>query len=171
MEKLGTVGSTLIHVGEKLGIPALDPGRIFVTGGTSVVGYRATKKILQAGHNKVRFGCHYSSRQSGLKLESNGQLVSELNFLGGEFVDFRWSDEATYTSALKGVQTVFCTGKVENQNVERIASQSSAENANCLCDRGGTWNHFAGCVLAVSTGQSSRSLHLLSGRLISCQEM
>ena len=111
MEKLSDVGTTLLHVGEKLGIPHFDPGKIFVTGGTGVVGYRTTKKLLQAGHDKVRFGCHYSSQKEGPK--SNAKLVEELSGLGGEFVDFRWSQDSTYAAALEGVQTVFTTGRVK----------------------------------------------------------
>ena len=56
MEKLENVKTTLLHVGEKLGLPHMEHnlGKVFVTGGTGVVGYRTTKKLLQAGHDKVR---------------------------------------------------------------------------------------------------------------------
>jgi nucleoside-diphosphate-sugar epimerase len=102
LETVGTSLKNLLHIG--------DPGKIFVTGGTGVVGYRTTKKLLQAGHDKVRFGCHYSSQKGGPK--SNEGLVKELSDLGGEYVDFRWSQDSTYAAALDGVQTVFTTGNV-----------------------------------------------------------
>ena len=105
------IEQTLLQVGETLGVPNLDPQRIFVTGGTGVVGYRTTKKLLQQGHPLVRFGCHYSSQKHAPK--SNAKLVKEMSDLGGEFVGFSWSEEATYAKALEDVQTVFCTGKAQ----------------------------------------------------------
>lgn len=111
MEK---IGSKLLQVGDLLRIPILDSParRIFVTGGTGVVGYRAVKKLLLAGHPLMRFGCHYSSQKDGPK--SNVELVHELNEMGGEYADFRWSDESTYGTALRGVHTVFCTAPYVN---------------------------------------------------------
>jgi NAD(P)H dehydrogenase (quinone) len=104
---MNTLGKLAATVGEKLGIPNLDPdsGLIFVTGGTGVVGYRVSKKLLLAGHPMVRFGCHYH----GEKSEANEKLIAELNKLGGEVADFQWSNEATFEKALAGVKTVFCT--------------------------------------------------------------
>ncbi|KAI2513850.1 NmrA-like family [Fragilaria crotonensis] len=103
MEKVkdvvSSLGLVLADVGEKLGIPNLDPtsGTIFITGGTGVVGYRVATRLLRAGYPTVRLGVHHPD------------VAEELGKEGAEIADFRWDNDATYEKALQGVKSVFCT--------------------------------------------------------------
>jgi NAD(P)H dehydrogenase (quinone) len=90
---------TLIQVGEALGIHNLDPesGKIFVTGGTGVVGHRVAARLLNAGYPSVRLGT------------KNPESLADMNKLGAEIADFSWDREETYEKALKDVRSVLCT--------------------------------------------------------------
>ncbi|GKY92502.1 hypothetical protein MPSEU_000220600 [Mayamaea pseudoterrestris] len=89
----------LAHVGEMLGIHNLDPesGRIFVTGGTGIIGHRVALKLLNAGYPQVRLGTS--------KLE----LLEDMGLKGAEIAVFSWDREDTYANALKDVKSVLCT--------------------------------------------------------------
>jgi uncharacterized protein YbjT (DUF2867 family) len=86
-------------VGEKLGIPNLDPagGLILVTGGTGPVGHRIALRLADAGYPTVRAGLH------------NPEADETLGKLGVDVVKFDWKDEKTYAPALEGVKSVMCT--------------------------------------------------------------
>ena len=90
---------TLVSIGEKLGIRNLDsdPGLIFITGGSGVVGHRVALRLLNAGFPSVRLGTH------------DKDTVTEMKDLGAEFAAFAWDQEDTYEKSLKGVKSVFCT--------------------------------------------------------------
>lgn len=96
---LRTSTRTLIQVGEALGIHNLDPeaGKIFVTGGTGVVGHRVAARLLNAGYPSVRLGTQ------------NPDSLADMNKLGAEIADFNWDHPETYEKALKGVTSVLCT--------------------------------------------------------------
>ena len=102
MEKVKDVvsnlGLVLADVGEKLGIPNLDPtsGTIFITGGTGVVGHRVATRLLRAGYPTVRLGVHHPD------------IAEELGKEGAEIADFQWDNDATYEKALQGVKSVLC---------------------------------------------------------------
>jgi NAD(P)H dehydrogenase (quinone) len=89
----------LMHVGEALGIHNLDPepGNIFVTGGTGIIGHRVAARLLNAGYPHVRLGTS--------KVDSLG----DMNKLGAEIADFSWDREQTYAKALTGIKSVLCT--------------------------------------------------------------
>jgi len=100
MEKLiEKTKRTLIEVGEALGIRNLDadPGVIFVTGGSGVIGHRIASRLLDAGYEKVRVG------------SQKAENVQDLHRLGADVVDFCWEREETYAKALVGVKSVLCT--------------------------------------------------------------
>jgi NAD(P)H dehydrogenase (quinone) len=104
-DAVSNLGLVLAEVGEKLGIPNLDPtsGTIFITGGTGVVGYRVATRLLRAGYPTVRLGVHHPD------------IAEELGKEGAEIADFQWNNDATYDKALEGVKSVFCTAPyVEN---------------------------------------------------------
>jgi NAD(P)H dehydrogenase (quinone) len=98
-ESLNKSLTNLAQVGEMLGIHNLDPdaGRIFVTGGTGIIGHRVALKLLHAGYPQVRLGTS--------KLE----LLEEMGLKGAEIADFSWDREDTYANALKDVKSVLCT--------------------------------------------------------------
>lgn len=88
-----------MKVGEALGIQNLDPepGLIFVTGGSGVVGHRVATKLLRAGYPQLRLGAH------------NPTEFADKNKDGAEIADFDWSRTDTYDKALVGVKSVLCT--------------------------------------------------------------
>jgi uncharacterized protein YbjT (DUF2867 family) len=96
---LQKAGVKLMQLGEAFGIPNLDPesGRIFITGGTGVLGHRVTTRLLQAGYPNVRVGAKHPDE------------LAEKNKSGAEVADFAWDQEETYATALRGVKTVLCT--------------------------------------------------------------
>lgn len=98
-EFLKSASVKLLQVGEALGLRNLDPdpGLIFVTGGTGIVGHRVAKKLLDAGYPMVRLGAHHPD------------ALEDLNKLGAEVADFGWDREYTYDKALHGVKSVLCT--------------------------------------------------------------
>lgn len=89
----------LRQAGEALGIRNLDPesGKIFVTGGSGVIGHRVALRLLRAGYPEVRLGSH------------RPDALEEMNQMGAEIADFAWDKEETYEKALKGVKSVLCT--------------------------------------------------------------
>jgi NAD(P)H dehydrogenase (quinone) len=88
----------LFQIGEALGIHNLDPesGKIFVTGGTGVIGYRVAARLLNAGYPSVRVGTQYPDS------------LADMNKLGAEIAIFSWDREETYERALDGVKSVLC---------------------------------------------------------------
>jgi NADP-dependent 3-hydroxy acid dehydrogenase YdfG len=80
---------TLAHFGELLGMQNLDPdpGKIFVTGGSGVIGHRVAARMLHAGYPQVRLG---TSRIDSLK---------NMKEKGAEIVVFSWDNEETYARA------------------------------------------------------------------------
>jgi hypothetical protein len=98
-EKLVREGSVkLAKLAENLGIRNVDPdcGKIFVTGGTGVVGHRVALRFLKDGYADIRLGSH------------RPETLLEMKELGAEVVDFNWDDEKTYGKALEGVKSVLC---------------------------------------------------------------
>lgn len=93
------VGIALAEVGEALGLKNLDPtsGTIFITGGTGVLGYRVAARLLHAGYSTVRVGVPHPD------------VLEDLAREGAHIADFDWDNDATYSQALKGVKSVFCT--------------------------------------------------------------
>ena len=89
----------LAQVGEVLGIHNLDPesGRVFVTGGSGIIGHRVALRLLNAGYPQVRLGT------------SKVELLEDMGLKGAEIADFSWDREDTYTHALKDVKSVLCT--------------------------------------------------------------
>ena len=89
----------LMQVGEALGFQNLDPdaGKIFITGGTGVIGHRVAQRILESGYQDVRLGAHKAAS------------LEDLHKLGAEITEFDWDKEDTYASALRGVKSVLVT--------------------------------------------------------------
>ena len=80
-------------------------GKLFITGGKGIIGYRVALRLLNAGSPSVRIGVRHPEDES----------AQELSKKGAEIADFEWCDEATYASALEGVKIVFCvTPYIEN---------------------------------------------------------
>lgn len=92
-------GQTLVQIGEALGFQNLDPdaGKIFVTGGTGVIGHRVAQRILESGYKDVRLGAHETA------------ALEDLRKLGAEACEFDWDNEDTYAPALQNVKSVLCT--------------------------------------------------------------
>ena len=100
MEKLiAATKRTLIEVVEALGIRNLDgePGQIFVTGGSGLVGHRVASLLLKSGYTSVRVGAREQAN------------VQDLCERGAEVADFCWEREETYVNCLVGVKSVLCT--------------------------------------------------------------
>lgn len=98
-EVIRRTSKTLIQIGEALGIPNLDadPGLIFVTGGTGVIGHRVALKLLDAGYEHIRLGTAHADK------------LADMSKRGAQIADFSWSHEETYEKALEGVKSVLCT--------------------------------------------------------------
>lgn len=85
-------------------------GKIFITSGTGVIGYRVALKLLDAGYQDVRVGIWEGDRQmDDADVSIASQIKTKLVEKGAEVVNFDWKDETTYAAALDGVKTVFCT--------------------------------------------------------------
>jgi len=87
-------------------------GKIFVTSGTGVIGYRVAMSLLKAGHKDVRVGVWMGERDAG---DGKGDhefvdnIVKKLQENGAEVVDFDWTDPMCFSKVLKDVKTVFCS--------------------------------------------------------------
>ena len=81
-------------------------GKIFVTGGRGVLGYRVVLRLLEAGSPYVRVGFRHPD-------DDCAQVLSKK---GAEVVGFDWIDENTFSEALKGVKIVFCEA---SPNIEK----------------------------------------------------
>jgi NAD(P)-dependent dehydrogenase (short-subunit alcohol dehydrogenase family) len=86
-----------------------DLGTVFVTSGTGVIGHRVALSLLEAGHRSVRVGIWKSDREIGGDKSMGQKVAEELAARGADVVDFDWSDEDDFASAVAGVRTVFCT--------------------------------------------------------------
>jgi uncharacterized protein YbjT (DUF2867 family) len=87
-------------------------GKVFVTSGTGVVGYRVAMSLLKAGYKDVRVGVWMGERDAGEGAKSEffvDNIVTVLQHHGAEVVDFDWTDPKCYDRVLKGVKTVFCS--------------------------------------------------------------
>jgi len=87
-------------------------GKIFVTSGTGVVGYRVALSLLKAGHQDVRVGVWMGERDAGEGANNEefvDNIVAILEEKGAEVVEFDWTDPMCYDRVLKGVKTVFCS--------------------------------------------------------------
>lgn len=88
-------------------------GKIFVTSGTGVIGYRVAMSLLNAGHTNVRVGVWMGEREVGPGSNGNhafvDNIVKILEEKGAEIVNFDWTDPMCYSEVLKGVKTVFCS--------------------------------------------------------------
>mmetsp|Transcript_21376 Transcript_21376/g.27637 ORF Transcript_21376/g.27637 Transcript_21376/m.27637 type:complete len:352 (-) Transcript_21376:244-1299(-) len=85
-----------------------DTGKIFVTSGTGVVGFRVALSLLEAGHKDVRVGVWKGDRQ-GMDKSFGDNVAEKLEQMGAEVIEFNWANESDYAFALQGVKTVFCT--------------------------------------------------------------
>jgi uncharacterized protein YbjT (DUF2867 family) len=85
-----------------------DAGKIFVTSGTGIIGYRVALSLLAAGHTDVRVGVWKGDRQGPEEGFGSG-IADILSSKGAEVIDFDWSNETDFAPALEGVKTVFCT--------------------------------------------------------------
>jgi NAD(P)H dehydrogenase (quinone) len=87
-------------------------GKIFVTSGTGVVGYRVAMSLMEAGHKDIRVGVWRGERDAGAgkgNHEFVDNIIKMLEAKGAEVVDFDWTDPMCFDSVLKGVKTVFCS--------------------------------------------------------------
>lgn len=91
-------------------------GKIFVTSGTGVVGYRVACRLLEAGHQDVRVGIwkglattDHDENEENVQEAFANQIAAVLEAKGAEIVEFDWSDIDSYGLALEGVKSVFCT--------------------------------------------------------------
>jgi uncharacterized protein YbjT (DUF2867 family) len=100
-EALRKTARTLALVGEALGLHNLDPdpGKIFVTGATGIIGHRVVLSLLNSGHSNLRVGTGHHRPDD----------LEDLNKRGAEIADFAWNREETFEKALKGVKSVLCT--------------------------------------------------------------
>ena len=71
-----------------------EAGKIFVTGGSGVVGHRIVTKLIQTGYAQVRLGTSVP--------ESLEHMLNQ----GAEVVEFEWKREETYALALRGIKSV-----------------------------------------------------------------
>lgn len=99
-----------------LGVFTFDPniGKVFITSGTGVIGYRVAMSLLEAGHMDVRVGVWRGAREAETSGISNGNsfannVAKALEEKGAEVVNFDWSNEEGHAEILAGVKTVFCT--------------------------------------------------------------
>jgi uncharacterized protein YbjT (DUF2867 family) len=112
MSLLKAAGKTLGDIVPGLGHFTFDStvGKIFVTSGTGLIGYRVAISLLEAGYKDVRVGIWKGDRQGG---EDDPDFASrctyELQNRGAEVIDFDWANDDDYNKAVKGVKTVFCT--------------------------------------------------------------
>jgi uncharacterized protein YbjT (DUF2867 family) len=104
-------GKALADVVPGLGNIVFDPslGTVFVTSGTGLVGYRVALSLLEAGHKSVRVGIWYGDRQIGDDDSLAEKVANVLREKGAEVCAFDWGDASSFSSALQGVKTVFCT--------------------------------------------------------------
>lgn len=110
MSFLKKTGKALADVIPGLGHFTFDPtaGKIFVTSGTGVIGYRVAVSLLEAGYKNVRVGIWKGDRQ-GMDASFGQQVADVLEAKGAEVFEFDWSDESDYPIVLKDVKTVFCS--------------------------------------------------------------
>ena len=112
MSFLKNTGKALADVIPGLGKFTFDPtlGKIFVTSGTGVIGYRVAYSLLEAGHKDVRVGVWKGDRQVGPDGDDFVSGVAKvLEDKGAEIVEFDWENEDGYADALHGVKTIFCS--------------------------------------------------------------
>ena len=102
-----TTGKVSEVIGEKLGLHHTEivTGKLFITGGQGVIGYRVALRLLNSGYPSVRVGFRHP----------DDGCAQDLSKKGAEIADFCWNDESTYETALEGVKIVFCvTPYIEN---------------------------------------------------------
>lgn len=95
-------------------------GKLFISGGKGIIGYRVALRLLNAGSPSVRVGLRHPE----------DECAKELSEKGAEIAEFEWSDEATYAPALEGVKIVFCvTPYIENWAEKFPAFLAACEQA------------------------------------------
>lgn len=68
-------------------------GKVFITSGSGVVGFRVAVSLLEAGHKDVRVGIWKGDRQ-GMDKSFGQQCADALAAKGAEVVDFDWNNDA-----------------------------------------------------------------------------
>mmetsp|Transcript_279 Transcript_279/g.681 ORF Transcript_279/g.681 Transcript_279/m.681 type:complete len:360 (-) Transcript_279:462-1541(-) len=91
-----------------------DLGKIFVTSGTGVVGYRVAMSLLEQGQKEVRVGVYKGEREASSSAGAgDSDFVDNIwNILkdkGAEVIEFDWTKPESQEEALAGVKTVFCS--------------------------------------------------------------
>jgi uncharacterized protein YbjT (DUF2867 family) len=91
--------NTLQHIGEAFDIHHIDrePGKIFITGGSGVIGHRIATKLVDVGYTNVRVGTDIKD------------FLNHMPWKGAKVVDFSWNREETYANALIGIKSVIIT--------------------------------------------------------------
>jgi hypothetical protein len=93
MSFMKSTGKVLSDIIPGLGKFTFDdtPGKIFVTSGTGVIGYRVAMSLLEAGYTNVRVGVWKGDRQAGDE-DLAGNCTYQLREKGAEVIDFNWAD-------------------------------------------------------------------------------
>ncbi len=68
-------------------------GKVFITSGSGVVGYRVAISLLEAGHKDVRVGIWKGDRGDGMDKSFGQQCADALAAKGAEVVDFDWTND------------------------------------------------------------------------------
>ncbi|KAG7336573.1 NmrA family protein [Nitzschia inconspicua] len=117
MSFLKNTGKALGDIIPGLGLLTFDDnlGKIFVTSGTGVVGYRVAMSLLEQGQKDVRVGVYKGEREvgNGSAAAGNNDFVDNickvLEAKGAEIVAFDWTKDESQEMALQGVKTIFCS--------------------------------------------------------------
>jgi uncharacterized protein YbjT (DUF2867 family) len=93
--------NALKNVGETLDIHNLDrePGKIFITDGSGVIGHRIAEKLFDSGYAHVRVGT----------TDTQNESLHHMSEKGADVVLFSWDREETYSNALIGIKSVIIT--------------------------------------------------------------
>jgi nucleoside-diphosphate-sugar epimerase len=96
MSFMKNTGKALADVIPGLGKFTFDdsPGKIFITSGTGVIGYRVAVSLLEAGHTNVRVGVWKGDRQGVDDERFAERFAGTLEAKGAEIIDFNWADPA-----------------------------------------------------------------------------
>jgi uncharacterized protein YbjT (DUF2867 family) len=111
MSFMKSTGKAIADVIPGLGKFTFDnaPGKIFITSGTGVIGYRVAMSLLEAGHKDVRVGIWFGDRQGQDDSDFANRIADKIKSKGGEVIDFNWADPKCFDAALNGVKSVLCT--------------------------------------------------------------
>jgi uncharacterized protein YbjT (DUF2867 family) len=118
MSLIKNTGKALADVVPGLGKFTFDAslGKIFVTSGTGVIGFRVAMSLLEAGHKDVRVGIwrgmaatNHDEDEENVESAFANRIAKILEEKGAEIVEFDWAKIDKYDAALNGVKSVFCT--------------------------------------------------------------